>query len=412
MAYQIAMQAASKGRESLSDRPNAKTRWRLAQVKNLIIVCGILCGVAAFAEVCGCLASSASGDCVSIAQHRELLEKGFDTSRWKKLWDDDSWHMRCVFADVDGDGVDELLTASNSEEEDRTGCVWQFWRHMPDVGFRRFSSSGAISFMCHADSFYKMSGNGRPYSVVGVDMEAGYRHETDGHWKMTPDCKFEITREEKISLSELVPNVETVFLQKNVTRIERLYAEWYFGFSFTPPVKEKGSPYTMRMPYTLPRGNLSVGGGVRAPENFSRFADEYRDREKRRFGRVGDKVTVYAIFLDADNDGDADCFVASNAEKLEDEILSWTLYVQDDGCLRKANAPVASDPVSGRGRALRNEVRAGKMSFCRIVSYDKLPSFIVLDDATGQGLPKMVRGIVTDYCTHSIEKLACVEYSE
>ena len=49
------------------------------------------------------------------------------------------------------------------------------------------------------------------------------------------------------------------------------------------------------------------------PNGFDSFASKYREEMKRRFG-AKHSVTVYAVFFDADNDGDVDFYVSSDIE--------------------------------------------------------------------------------------------------
>ena len=60
--------------------------------------------------------------------HRELLKNKFDTSYWKNAWENELWCIRCIFVDMDGDGKEELIAATTSDEEDRTGWVWKIYR--------------------------------------------------------------------------------------------------------------------------------------------------------------------------------------------------------------------------------------------------------------------------------------------
>ena len=75
-------------------------------------------------------------------------------------------------------------------------------------------------------------------------------------------------------LREIRPNVDTSFRRKDVSSIERLYPEWYFGYDFKPPPDVPHSVYTQRIPYTLPKGDLRYGGGVGCPKDFAAFASD------------------------------------------------------------------------------------------------------------------------------------------
>ena len=47
--------------------------------------------------------------------HADFLRKHFDVSYWKSTWTDDTWHIRGIFVDMDGDGEDEMIAATTSE---------------------------------------------------------------------------------------------------------------------------------------------------------------------------------------------------------------------------------------------------------------------------------------------------------
>ena len=73
--------------------------------------------------------------------HRELLKNKFATSYWKDIWEDELWHIRCIFVDVDGDGTEEIIAITTSEE-DRMGDYWKLWKYDDAEKFRQVSFSG------------------------------------------------------------------------------------------------------------------------------------------------------------------------------------------------------------------------------------------------------------------------------
>jgi len=343
--------------------------------------------------------------------HRELLKNKFDTSYWKDIWEDELWHIRCVFVDIDGDGTKEMMAITTSEE-DRMGDYWKIWKNDNAEKFKRVSFSGDIFFSCNWDSFYKVSYSDRADAVVGLGMNANIE-ESCGNGRRrivraTPDCRFVVMPENKFMLREIQPDVDTSFRRKEVVGIERLYPEWYFGFEFRPPPDVPHSPITMRPPYKQPNGDLRRGGGMIAADDFAVFVEEYRRKVKMKTGDKS-KVTVYAVHLDADNDGDADCYVSSDAERTDDGKFRWTLFLRDGKTLFRASESVY--PVESRMGLckLNPQVSASKDSFCRIIRFDVDPLFMVLDDSIGK---TAIRDTITEYDTHRIEKLVCVEHPE
>lgn len=344
--------------------------------------------------------------------HREVLKQRLDTVYWKAFWEDELWHIRAIFVDMDGDGLEEMIAITTSEE-DRMGDYWKIWKYDDAGKFREVLFSGNIFFSCHSESFYRMACSGKSNLVVGLGMNANVEENCgNGDRRVvrpTPDCKFVLMPGSKFMLREIQPDVDASFRWKDVASIERLYPEWYFGYDFRPPKDTPHSVYTQRMPYKKPMGDLRSGGGIECPNDFAAFVAEYRHGVKMRMGK-NDKTTVYAIFLDADNDGDGDCYVSSDMETIAGGEYIWSLYLSHGGQFRKAKDAVF--PVETRKDLckLPNTVNAGKTSFCRVIRYDVPPIFVIVNKGNQSKSP--VRSAITDYYAHRIEKLACKTFPE
>ena len=338
--------------------------------------------------------------------HRQSLKTGFDTSYWREIWPDDIWHIRCVFADIDGDGMEEMLAITTSEE-DRMGDYWKVWKQDDTGKYKQVFLAGEISFCCHEDSFFCMRRrNGA--AVIGLGMEAGYVSKSNSRMdKLEPDCSLAFAVGGKFVLNVIRPDVDNCFRDEDVVSIERLYPEWYFGYEFKSPPDDTHSPYTTWCGYSKPKGDLRRGG-VEQPKDFDAFASEYRRDVKMRIG-VKEKITVYAVFLDADNDGDADCYVSSSVESDGSGKYSWTLYLRGEGGYSKAK--VAVHPV--RDKNCKNELKPKAIgrrdSFCRLVRFDIDPTFMLLDEEKSTSA---VRDAITNILSHRIEKLECASFHE
>ena len=339
--------------------------------------------------------------------HGDALRTGFDMSGYRAAWTSGQWCVECIFFDLNGDGIDEVMT-SPINIKDRMGDVWHHWRS--DSGtYRRLREDKEFAFSCMSSSFYKMHSRSKGDMLLGLGMDAGYIAANRIDFKeKTPDCVFRLESDEKQVISPVVPSFDVMFAKRDVSSVERLYSEWYFGFDFRPPAPDPHSPYTTWLGYQRPKGDLRPGGGVVKPDCFDVLASRHRSSIKARKG-ITSTVDVLAVFLDADNDGKTDCYVSSSAEEADAGKFVWTLHVNRDGVLTPAKDAVY--PVAEKKElcALPATAKLGKDGFCRVVRFDVNPIFVLLD---GSGSPTKVRDSITDIMAHRIEKLECVSFPE
>ena len=176
-----------------------------------------------------------------------------------------------------------------------------------------------------------------------------------------------------------------------------MYPESYKGFSFDfVPQKAWFGGYEFPKPI----------GSVKAPEKFHAFLSSFQKETQIRSGVTND-VSVFAVLLDANNDGLTDCYLSSSVDGISKDVYRWALYVNEKGVLEKAGEKVKSVPHRDDLPSLEPNVEARKDAFCRVVRFDAPPTYIVLDES------KVARGLVkkriTDRLTHSIEKLPAEE---
>lgn len=154
-------------------------------------------------------------------------------------------------------------------------------------------------------------------------------------------------------------------------RIERAPAEIYTGFDLKLILPDQR--------HFIPARENLPNGGLAAPADFKSFARRYRDEVKRRLGLTR-PVTVYAVFLDADLDGDADCYVSSDAEAVGNGRYRWTLHLNDANVFRKAKERVWRNRKTIHDVAmLEPEDVAGKDSFYRVVRTYGSPQILVME---------------------------------
>ena len=97
-------------------------------------------------------------------------------------------------------------------------------------------------------------------------------------------------------------------------------------------------------------------------------------------GRCALTMTVYAVFLDAGLDGDADCYVSSDAEAVGNGRYRWTLHLNDANAFRKAKERVWRNRGTIHDVAmLEPEDVAGRGSFHRVVRTHGSPQILVME---------------------------------
>ena len=177
-----------------------------------------------------------------------------------------------------------------------------------------------------------------------------------------------------------------------------MYPESYKGFSFDfVPQKAWFGGYEFPKPI----------GSVKAPEKFHAFLSSFQKETQIRSGVTND-VSVFAVLLDANNDGLTDCYLSSSVDGTSKDVYRWALYVNEKGELKKAAGKVKSVPHRDDLPSLEPNVEARKDAFCRVVRFDTPPTYIVLDGSTVKN--GLVKKTITNFRTHSIEKLQCEEY--
>ena len=341
------------------------------------------------------------------AMHREQIVAAIDTSEAKQVWDDDNWGVESIFFDFDGDGYDEALTSTTSQS-DRNGDAWSIWTTHADGRIYPMeldcTVSSNFSFTCHSSSFFILRESTNRVIVISLGMDAGIVDARRiGYIREMPDCSFGKSKSGMVKIDELVPGIETRFRDGNSISIERLYGESYGGFDFKPAKRE----YWFN--FRSPKGDLRPGGGIVKPNGFDAFAAKLR-REAAASVDVGPgSIRVFAVFLDADNDGDADAYVAFATDRTKGGNFRWTLYLNNEGGYSKAEAPVFPVPERRELCELAPSVVSPTNGFCRVVRFDVEPTFLILD---GKGSPTKVRDAITNVLTHRIEKLPCIEIRE
>ena len=339
---------------------------------------------------------------IEIESHGHFLLNNYDTSDAKEIWPDDRWWISCFFVDLNQDGFEEVITTTISQA-DRYGCAWYFWTTKPDCKLHPvredYLREKRFVFTCFYYSYHRLIyRNGRD-QVIGLDLDAGFLDA--GSKKVqssTSDWIFGISTNNQLSVTRVWPSLDDVFFSSSSVCLRRMYPESYKGFScdFVPQKAWFGG-------YEFPKPI----GSVKAPEKFHAFLSSFQKETQIRSGVTND-VSVFAVLLDANNDGLTDCYLSSSVDGISKDVYRWALYVNEKGELKKAAGKVKSVPHRDDLPSLEPNVEARKDAFCRVVRFDTPPTYIVLDGSTVKN--GLVKKTITNFRTHSIEKLQCEEY--
>lgn len=209
-------------------------------------------------------------------------------------------------------------------------------------------------------------------------------------------------------------------------------------------------------------GATALAAGYLLPIGFEKFIQQYRAKIKRE-KNVNCSMTVFAIFLDANQDGDMDCYVSSSLHETQNGEHEWTLYLKNKDVYSVAEKPIwIFDRTEVRAWGIaESRVTAARNAFYQVVyhpfsSFEK-PSTIVLLDWNASRLhsrtcrdyipaelyrkrpnrrclgdgdsefrnwaslvktqvgylpPYDFQEIISDACFHRLERLPCLEFHE
>ena len=277
-----------------------------------------------------------------------------------------------LFFDLDGNGVEEALISS-SVARDRTGNGWDVTKRNPETGRIESHPSpeiveSGIHFASHTSELFIVSLDGSrdclyvDNALICELKDFGARNGTQRYYRddvfLTMDAKGFLKAESvKSGFFDIVSNPA-------FRRIDHAATEMY---SDADAKFISGNPAAVDI--SLPR-----------PKEFDAFVVKYREEVKRRM-KIDRKVTVYAVFFDADNDGDADFYVTSDAEGRPNGQYEWHLYLDDGGKFSKAEKTVWFNKDKPWSReSVEPDETAGKDSFYRVQrSFGFSPSVVILD---------------------------------
>lgn len=306
----------------------------------------------------------------AITAHKNPAEYG-NAAYWSN-----HWSVASVFYDLNQDGRLDALVATNFERTDQSYDWIPLQRKLtgeivvtqnlddsqitscPPSGICEVVYDGGIRFLAGFEATVETYKAQKRVLIQKGDVI--FRTRADGAWApQFPAGGFD----------GIVGNPA-------FRRIERVRVSWYSGFdlkSVPPDPRDRIEPEDAR-----------PNGGIVRPNGFAAFARHYCADLRRRLG-LDRKVTLFAVFLDADNDRDADFYISSDAERTTDGRYRWTLFLNDGGTFRRAKERQwFKDGPSGPRWTLEAEEVAGRDDFYRLVRTYGAPRVVLLGSVKGR----------------------------
>ena len=281
-----------------------------------------------------------------------------------------------LFFDLDGNGNEEALIADKINR-DRSGNGWAITKINGLAGKveshpRRFESG--LDIFSHSWKLYVVAFDGVRDRLYGNDVlmydikNFGASNETQNIYR--DDVLLRMDTNGFLHATSMKNGFSDLVSNQGFRRLDRAVTEFYKG----KEVK------------FVKRSEAATGISLSRPKGIGGFVGKYRESVKRRFG-IDRKVAVYVIFIDADNDGDADFYVSSDVEVLKDGQYRWHLYVNDGDKFAKAENAIWFNADKEYSReSISPDEDASKNSFYRVQrKYGFAPSTVILDHA-GDGL--------------------------
>ncbi len=343
----------------------------------------------------------------------DLLRRFSATDQWFQAEQEGRKYYEAILHDLDRDGdIDCIYADTDNHYSD--GCAWEAMQNRGEedpfcpLDETRFEY---VDVYARPERFYLLGGLSLPPQLV-VDCARIYESEKlsgkrnsqvacSARLKMTPDGCL---------LYDRLPNGLGYELFSGAAEsLERAYSCFYYGSELKPRSMAPDCAFEpLRKGAAFENGMYRLLSGIlRTTPSVTNAVDD----------------CCHVVYLDADNDGDTDCYVARGRGTDE---LDWKLYLNERGDFRRAEKTIWQNKARRYGfTAVEPEVRAATNAFYRVVATEGEPSVIVVRKDgegyysqserkfRGEFSPGEIFGLeetIRHPCFHAIERLPSKTY--
>ena len=228
---------------------------------------------------------------------RDYIQKFTDLEKPYRYFKSEEWVVEALFFDFNGDGIVEEAILASPDQRYTDGNGWIPSRYVREKGVEIGTNiCEGTSVYCRNDSFYSLSMTQPLKFLVGRDISIGYRGRGKRYHQRHGDAIIEIDDNLCFKVSELKHGLDAMVSHPRFKCLDSVATELYKGFDGKrqPPQY----PFSHLVDVT---GKLASVDMITRPYSFDVFVNRYRQDVKRRLN-VNRPVTVYAVFLDVDND--------------------------------------------------------------------------------------------------------------
>ena len=311
------------------------------------------------------------------------------------------WYANACFVDLNQDGLIETLITSPCESMMVLGIRSDgSFKRLPKIQFKgRPQGRPFLDVeLIRKDVFYLCRLSGVSPLLVGLNVGIHKYGPLDGHvssYSQT-NAVIGLDLEGNFKLHNLVHGIDDLTINQGFMYIYRDVFDRYEGFDL------KHVNVNTNFWQIVPPAHKALYGGARKPLGFDMFVRRYCANVTRRVGATR-PVVVKVVFLDADNDGQTDFYVTSDAEREGAENFRWHLYLNRKGEFSPAVGRVwINRDVRYLVGVLDPVVVAPMNSFFRVALYAcdheyRLyfkPVFLVVDNVKGEMVNRAYRDLV------------------